>query len=108
MRELTVLMNVMPPCLCESKVIGYERNEDGLNITHCVCGGLISFTESEDVEVKKPFDITKHEFSDTGIECCEIGGGVLTIHNPELTTNLLFEDAIAIVKAFGVTGEDLK
>ena len=64
--------------------------------------------ESSDVQIpSKHFDITKHEFSDTGIECCEVGGGVLTIHNPELTTNLLFDDAIAIAKALGVTREDL-
>ncbi len=108
MRDLPIFIEVMSPCLCENKVIRYEYSEVGFNFVHCACGGVISCKEIEDVEVKKPFDITNHEFSDAGIECCEIGGGVLTMHNPELTTNLLFDDAIAIAKAFGVTGEDLK
>ena len=57
--------------------------------------------------VVKASDITGYEFSDSGIEGCEIGGGVLTIYNPELTTNLDKDDVIAIAKALGVTSVDL-
>ena len=57
---------------------------------------------------KKPFDITKYEWSDSGIELCESKGGVLILHSPELTTNLVFDDAIAIAKTLGLTAEDLK
>ncbi len=55
----------------------------------------------------KPFDITKYGFSDSGVECCEIGVGILTLYNPELTTNINKDDAIAIAKALGVAAEDL-
>ena len=57
---------------------------------------------------RKPFDITKHEWSDSGIERLEVGGGVLTIYSPEHTVNLTFDDAIAIANHFGLTAEDLK
>jgi hypothetical protein len=103
MRDLPIRIEVMPQCLCENKVIGYEYSEDGFNVTHCACGGVISCTESEGVEVKKPFDITKHEVSNhvTVLESGELGvfdsGWVIDKNT-----------AIAIAKALGVTGEDLK
>ena len=109
MRDLPILMDVMPPCLCESKVVGYEYNEDGFNVTHCACGGVISCTESEDVEVKKPFDITKHDFSDWEISSADFEYGEFTLRFFEVNAiHLNKQDAIAIAKALGVTGEDLK
>ena len=109
MSKLPICIEVMPPCLCENKVIGYEYNEDGFNVTHCACGGVISCTESEDVEVKNPFDITKHEFGDT-VQHFESDGFELSLYCVDgfRHIELYKDDAIAIAKALGVTGEDLK
>ena len=116
MSELPIRIEVMPPCLCENKVIGYEYNENGFNVTHCACGGVISCTESEDVEVKKPFDITKHEFSDDDLSVTKSDGGTMWIdieygnlgNRCSASALVIKQDAIAIARALGVTGEDLK
>lgn len=116
MSKLPICIEVMPPCLCENKVIGYEYNEDGFNITHCACGGVISCTESEDVEVKNTFDITKHEFSDCDFSVVKTEGSTLWVDieygylgdRCNASAILAKQDAIAIAKHFKLTGEDLK
>ncbi len=116
MSDLPIRIEVMPPCLCESKVIGYEYIEAGFNVTHCACGGVMSCKEIEDVEVKKPFDITEHEFSDSDLSVVKSDGGTMwvDIENGSLdercnaSAMIIKQDAIAIAKALGVTGEDLK
>ena len=56
----------------------------------------------------KPFDITKHEFSDT-VGFVECDGSELTLNCTGCNyVELYKDDAIAIAKALGVTGEDLK
>ena len=112
MIDLPTRIEAMPPCLCKSKVIGYEYSEDGFNVTHCACGGVISCTESEYVEVKKPFDITKHEFSDKDIRLSNLCESKIELAVDDCGIEHYFtlnkDDAIAIVKSLGVTGEDLK
>ena len=72
-------------------------------------GKFCSHEGSKGIEwVIKPSVITSYKFSDSGIVGWDIGGGVLTIHNPELTTNLDKGDVIEITKALGVTADDLK
>jgi len=66
----------------------------------------------------KPFDITKHEFSDPAwsINEIDVGQGYIDFYNHETCTDdgdadthvLDKDDAIAIAKALGVTGEYLK
>lgn len=62
-------------------------------------------------DVSKPFDITEDGLSDSDIEEVEVFDGNLRLH---LMANYLpyiehtKDDAIAIAKALGVTGEDLK
>jgi len=66
----------------------------------------------------KPFDITKHEFSDPAwsINEIDVGQGYIDFYNHETCTDdgdadthvLDKDDAIAIAKALGVTGEHLK
>ena len=68
--------------------------------------------------IKKPFDITKHEFSDPAwsINEIDVGQGYIDFYNHETCTDdgdddthvLDKDDAIAIAKALGVTGENLK
>ena len=69
-------------------------------------------------KTSKPFDITKHEFSDPAwsINEIDVGQGYIDFYNHETCTDdgdadthvLDKDDAIAIAKALGVTGEDLK
>lgn len=69
-------------------------------------------------DVQKPFDITKHEFSDLDLSMRidDVDRGVLTIKyfdnyhdlDDSADSTINKDDAIAIAKALGVTGEDLK
>jgi hypothetical protein len=70
----------------------------------------------------KPFDITKHEFSDLklnfdsfsdgalvlSVEYEQWGGDLNGYSLEELPINVSKDDLIAMCKALGVTGEDLK
>ena len=63
--------------------------------------------------IKKPFDITKHDFSDFRIVDAEtsVNKRKLRLNFDNLDfhyADLSKDDAIAIAKALGVTGEDLK
>lgn len=58
---------------------------------------------------KKPFDITKHEFSDWEISSADFEHDEFTLRFFEVNAiHLNKDDAIAIAMALGVTGEDLK
>lgn len=59
------------------------------------------------VSDEKPFDIAQHEFSDADVALhhCEFGELVLNVNFS--CAVLCKQDAIAIAKALGVTGEDL-
>lgn len=59
---------------------------------------------------KKPFDITKHEFSDSRItlDCVDGEGDINIYYQENYDFYINKQDAIAIAKAHGVTGEDLK
>ena len=63
----------------------------------------------EDRLIVKPFDITKYEFGDT-IQHFESYGSELSLYCVDgfRHVELYKDDAIAIAKALGVTGEDLK
>jgi hypothetical protein len=58
---------------------------------------------------KKSFDISEHEFSDTEVECviAAVDKLLLINHFGDNSAMLDKQDAIAIAKALGVTGEDL-
>lgn len=62
---------------------------------------------------KKPFDITKHEWSDTSVKEVRLfRDGSIDIQSNlvgvEVQISIYKQDAIAIAKALGVTAEDLK
>lgn len=58
---------------------------------------------------KKPFDITKHDFSDWEISSADFEYDEFTLRFFEVNAiHLNKDDAIAISKALGVAGEDLK
>jgi hypothetical protein len=61
---------------------------------------------------KKPFDISEHEFIDKWVRCAKLvdDGDYLRINISNESFNTVIhnkQDAIAIAKALGVTGEDL-
>ena len=61
---------------------------------------------------KKPFDISEHEFIDKWVRCAKLvdDGDYLRINIRNESFNTVIhnkQDAIAIAKALGVTGEDL-
>ena len=64
----------------------------------------------------KPFDITKHEFSDDDLSVTKSDGGTMWIdieycnlgNRCSASALVIKQDAIAIARALGVTGEDLK
>ena len=60
-------------------------------------------------KLKKPFDISEHVFSDVEVECVPVDGNKLLLINYFGDNSAMLEkqDAIAIAKALGVTGEDL-
>ena len=53
------------------------------------------------------FDITRYEWSDSGIEDCGPSDGVVQIYNPEQITSIGKADAIALAKHFKLTEADL-
>ena len=61
-----------------------------------------------ELKPKKPFNITKHEFGGT-VGFVECDGSELTLNCTGCNyVELYKDDAIAIAKSLGVTGEDLK
>tara|TARA_R110002073_G_scaffold133936_6_gene281484 strand:- start:399 stop:791 length:393 start_codon:yes stop_codon:yes gene_type:complete len=60
--------------------------------------------------IQKPFDITKHEFSDRDISMATLASDYLCLHLDGKAPYVAHskKDAIAIAKSLGVTGEDLK
>lgn len=60
-------------------------------------------------KTSKPFDITKHDFSDWEISSADFEYGEFTLRFFEVNAiHLNKSDAIAIAMALGVTGGDLK
>lgn len=57
---------------------------------------------------RKPFNIKKHVFSDHIVSGCHLSNDLCVVFNAcSHGLNLTKQDAIAIAKALGVTGEDL-
>ncbi len=57
----------------------------------------------------KPFDITKHEFSCSSFYSAELKGNAVILEGDYCVNyEINKDDSIAIAKALGVTGEDLK
>ena len=88
---------------------------------YCCCAGPMSEDAAislqielnnkhkEELDKIKPFDISEYEFSDAiSIAGAEVKNGYLIIHkNSRSWDSYDKQDAIAIAKALGVTGEDL-
>ena len=67
------------------------------------CDKLITKRASNE----KPFDISEHEFSDEGLLDVRLASNRVIVDSELLTSSYSKDDAIAIAKALGVTGEDL-
>ena len=72
---------------------------------------MVSYCEkhkSKDLDALKPFDITKHEWSDVIAEIEAESGHTLVLKFKGSWISLDKDDAIAIAKDRGLTAEDLK
>jgi len=90
---------------CKDRCCLYEK-EGGLTRS-IECNGVCK--ESKPIHPKKPFDISEHEFSDSYVYNAYCGSGNLSLFEDTGLRMIKInkEDAIAIAKALGVTGEDL-
>ncbi len=82
---------------------------NGVEVDNCIMDSMV-FAKSVPLP-KKPFDITKHEFIESDIQLSEVFGGRIRLHL--MSQDLPYvecskTDVIAIAKALGVTGDDLK
>ena len=77
----------------------------------CYLNTAISSFSTSDVEIidVKPFDIGEYYFSSSNINGCIVDCGFLNLSFSVSERGCFFDkdDAIAIAKALGVTGEDL-
>ncbi|YP_010660120.1 hypothetical protein PP589_gp36 [Pseudoalteromonas phage HS5] len=95
----------------ESKIVTAESKQEAIKIAVPSSYKFISVRLMPIKKVKKPFDITKHEFSE-GLSIsnmCKLSVEVKFNNNDDSNyVPLHKDDVIAIAKALGVTGEDLK
>lgn len=94
-----------------AKIESFYETDFGYRVRYS-SGYINTYTESEvRILSVKPFDISEHEFSDSSVRISNICASAIELAVDDcgiehcMTQNK--QDAIAIAKALGVTGEDL-